>query len=270
MLNNVAAIQMASGPNVEANLAQTKLLVLEAVEQKAKLIVLPENFACIPLQEMDILEVAETDGQGKIQDFLSNLAEENNIWLVAGSVPLKCDVENKINQTLLVFNDQGKQVARYDKIHLFDVLIEESNESYTESDMTLAGNDVVVIDSPVGKLGLSICYDLRFPELYRQMQKQGAEVMLIPSSFTKITGQAHWETLLKARAIENLSYVIAAAQGGYHVNGRETFGHSMVVDPWGHIVNSLDFGAGVVVAPLDLALVKQVRKNFPALTHRKL
>ncbi len=269
-MNKIAAIQMASGPNVDANLAQVKLLIEQAVEQKAQLILLPENFACIPVLDKDILKVAEIEGQGTIQKFISALAKDNNVWIVAGSVPIVGELENKIKQSLLVYNNLGKQVARYDKIHLFDVLIEESNESYTESDLTEAGKETVVIDSPIGKLGLSICYDLRFPELYRQLQIKGAEILLVPSSFTKITGLAHWQPLLQARAIENLSYVVAAGQGGYHVNGRETYGHSMIIDPWGRIINALGDGTGVVVAPIDLARIKQTRKSFPALLHRKL
>jgi nitrilase len=269
-MNNIAAIQMASGPNIGANLSQVEQLVQQAVEQQAKLILLPENFACIPNQDKELLDIAESEGKGMIQGFLSKLAKQHNVWIVAGSIPLHSDKAGKIKQALLVFNNRGEQVARYNKIHLFDVLIEESGESYNESSIMDADEKSVVIDTPFGKIGLSICYDLRFPELYRELQEKGAQIFLIPSAFTKITGFAHWEPLIKARAIENLAYVIAAAQGGYHLNGRETYGHSMIVDPWGRIVAQQNQGTGVIVAPIDIAHVRQTRKNFPTLNHRKL
>ena len=175
-----------------------------------------------------------------------------------------------MNAACLVFDERGERVARYDKIHLFDVTLTEVSESYTESDTMEAGNEVVVIDTPFGRLGLAVCYDLRFPEFFRQLLEKEAEIITLPSAFTAITGKAHWDALVRARAIENLSYVVASAQGGYHANGRETYGHSMVVDPWGVVLDELDRGSGVVVADIDLERLHEIRKNFPALSHRKI
>ncbi len=260
---------MASGPNVGANLSQLDLLIKQAVNDGAKVVLLPENFACINTDK-EILNVAEEYGQGVIQDFLAKTARQNSIWLVAGGLPIKQENKEKVRQAMLVYDDQGEVQARYDKIHLFDVLIEESGESYHESSTFDPGDQVVVVDSPYGKLGLSICYDLRFPELYRQLVDQGAEVLLVPSAFTKITGFAHWDSLIRARAIENLAFVIAAAQGGYHYNGRETYGHSMIVDPWGRVLAQQPQGTGVIIAEVDLNHLQQTRKNFPVLSHKKL
>jgi len=266
----VAAIQMASGPNVQANLDRAEKLISEAVAQSAKLIVLPEYFSFMGKTDQERVAVAETDGDGKVQRFLSEQARKNSIWLVGGTIPIKSDDPDKLYTSCMVFNDQGERVASYNKIHLFDVTIQESNENYTESDTTLSGDETVVVDTPFGKLGLAICYDLRFPEMFRNMVNQGMEICAIPASFTAFTGKAHWEVLVRARAIENLCYVVAAAQGGYHVSGRETHGNSAIVNPWGQVLNYMGKGAGVVVAKLDRQYLESTREHFPVLQHRRL
>jgi predicted amidohydrolase len=269
-MTKIAAIQMASGTNVSANLIEVSRQILSAAQAGAKLIVLPENFAIMGLQDIDQVKIAENDGIGPIQDFLSKQAKKNKVWLIAGTIPLKSDNEDKIYAASLVYNDNGERVSRYDKIHLFDVHLEATNETYKESETIDAGNQAIVVDTPFGKIGLAICYDLRFPELFRQLALQDAEIIVLPAAFTAITGKAHWEVLLRARAIENLCYLVASAQGGYHVNGRETYGNSMIVDPWGVILDELPQGSGYVIADVDLENVKTIRRNFPALQHRKI
>lgn len=265
----LAAIQMASSPKVSANLLEAGRLIATAAEQGAKLIVLPENFALMGLKETDKIEIAETEGQGPIQAFLSKTAKTEKVWLVGGTLPI-LGASGKVRAACLVFNDLGEQVARYDKIHLFDVSVPGSNERYQESATLEPGHDPVVVDTPFGRLGLSVCYDVRFPELYRKMANQGMDFMVVPSAFTATTGSAHWEVLVRARAIENLCYVIAPNQGGFHKNGRETFGHSMIVDPWGAVLSSLAQGAGIVIAEFDPDRLKKVRAAFPALHHTRL
>lgn len=266
----VAAIQMASGPNVKANLSEAEKLIKTAVQQDAELVVLPENFAIMGMTETDKVTIAEKPNDGEIQKFLSEQAVKHNVWIVGGTVPIESDIAGKVFSACLLYNNKGEVVARYDKIHLFDVTLEANNESYTESETIDAGDEVVVVDTPFGKLGLAICYDLRFPELFRAMADVGMEICVLPSAFTSATGRAHWEPLLRARAIENLSYMIAPDQGGYHVNGRETHGDSMIIDPWGVVLNRLPHGTGVVVSKIDLDMLKKTRKNFPALEHRRL
>ena len=260
---------MASGPNVKANLAEVEKLIKIAVQQRAELVVLPENFAIMGMNETDKVKIAESYGEGLLQDFLSEQAKKFNIWLVGGTIPLKSRDPQKVSAACLLYNDQGERVARYDKIHLFDVEIEASEERYTESETIVPGDQVVVVDTPFGKLGMAVCYDLRFPELFRSMVDQGMEICSLPSAFTSLTGKAHWEPLLRARAIENLCYIIAADQGGYHVGGRETHGDSMVVDPWGSVLNRLPHGTGVIVADLDNEKLGRTRQMFPALEHNR-
>jgi len=268
-VSKVAAIQMASGPNVKANLAEAEKLIKIAVQQKAELVVLPENFAIMGLAESDKVKIAEDLGSGLLQDFLKTQAVKNNIWLVGGTIPLRSEETGKAYASCLLLNPQGEQVGRYDKIHLFDVTIEDTNESYTESETVSAGKDVVVVDTPFGRLGLAVCYDLRFPELFRAMVEQKMEICALPSAFTSLTGRVHWESLLRSRAIENLTFMIAADQGGYHVGGRETHGDSMIIDPWGQVLNRLPHGTGVVVADIDIAKLEHTRKMFPALEHKR-
>lgn len=268
--NKIAAVQMASGPNVNANLLETARLIAQAADAGAGLVVLPENFALMGLVETDKVELREQPGAGPMQEFLARQADRHGIWLVGGTVPMSCDNPAKVRAACVVFDDHGQPVARYDKIHLFDVQVVDTHERYTESETIEPGMEPVVIDSPFGRLGLTVCYDLRFPELYRALLDQGMEVIALPAAFTAITGKAHWESLVRARAIENLCYVAAAAQGGYHVNGRETHGDSMIVDPWGVILDRLPRGSGVVIGEVDLKRLANTRSHFPSLAHRRL
>lgn len=267
-MKRVAAVQMTSGSEVDANLEAAGVLIAQAVADGAGLVVLPENFGLIGRHERDKLSHVEADGEGPMQDFLAASAREYGIWLVGGSVPLETAGGDRVRQSLLVYDDEGRRVARYDKIHLFDVQL-DNGETYRESGTIEPGDTVACVDSPFGRLGLSVCYDLRFPELYRRLMEQGATLMLVPSAFTQATGRAHWEPLLRARAIENLAYVLAPAQGGAHNNQRETWGHSMIVDPWGTILAECGDGPGVVVADLDPERLQQTRTRFPVLDHRR-
>ena len=266
----VAAIQMASGPNVSANLGEAERLVAQAVDGGAKLVVLPENFAHMSANESDRLAAREQYGAGRIQDFLAAQAQRHRIWVVGGTIPLECEVPDKVRAACLLFNACGERVARYDKVHLFDVTVRENEERYAESTTIEPGEGPTVVDTPFGRLGLAVCYDLRFPELFRCMLAKGMEVVAVPSAFTAVTGRAHWEILVRARAVENLCYVVAADQGGFHVGGRETFGNSMVVDPWGSALAQLPRGPGVISADVELERVVSIRKSFPATEHRRI
>lgn len=269
-MTKIAAIQMASGTNVSANLIEVSKQIVSAAEDGAKLIVLPESFALMGMTDAEQVEISEEQGQGRIQEFLSAQAKENQVWIIAGTLPIKSENANKVYAACFVYNDKGEQVSRYDKIHLFDVYLEATSETYHESETLDAGENIVVIETPFGKVGLAICYDLRFPELFRQLVLQGAEIIVVPSAFTASTGKAHWELLLRARAVENLCYVVASAQGGYHVSGRETYGHSMIVDPWGTIIDCLPNGSGYVIADIDIENINKIRHSFPVLQHRKI
>jgi len=262
----VAAIQMLSEPSVQANLDAARRLVAEAARQGARLVGLPEYFCIFGMRERDKVEVRERDGDGPIQRFLADVSREHRIWLVGGSVPLESSDPGKVMNSCLVFDDRGERVARYDKMHLFGFATE--TERYHEAGTIEAGSMPVALDSPFGRIALSICYDLRFPELYRRLAPM--DVIFVPSAFTATTGRAHWETLLRARAIENLAYVVAPAQGGRHANGRQTHGHSMVIDPWGTVLACLPGGPGVVIAEIDPAFQAKKRQNLPALEHRVL
>ncbi|MFP5418999.1 MAG: carbon-nitrogen hydrolase family protein [Gammaproteobacteria bacterium] len=260
----VAAIQMASGPNVSANLAEAEQLIDLAVHAGAQMIVLPEFFCIMAMKDSDVVKVREAEGHGPIQGFLARMAKKHGIWLIGGSIPLEAEAANKVRNTCLVYDDRGKQVARYDKIHLFG--LDLGNERYQEASLIEPGDKVVVVNTPFGRIGLSICYDLRFPELYRAMPD--VDIIVVPSAFTATTGRAHFETLIRARAIENLAYVIAPAQGGYHLSGRETHGDSMIVDPWGVVLDRLSRGSGVAIANINPAYQASLRKSLPALKHR--
>jgi deaminated glutathione amidase len=262
----VAAIQMASGPHVGANLEEAGRLIELAAATGARIIALPEYFCIMGMKDTDKVAVRETDGCGPVQDFLSSMARKHNAWIVGGTVPLECENPGKVRNACLVYDDSGKRVARYDKIHLFG--FEMGEERYSEERTIEPGSQVAIVDSPFGRLGISVCYDLRFPELYRAMGE--SDIIFIPSAFTETTGKAHWETLLRARAIENLAFVVAPAQGGYHVSGRETHGHTMIVDPWGVVLDRLARGSGVVVAGVNPAYQAKIRRSLPALRHRIL
>lgn len=265
-ITRIAGIQMASGPSVHANLSEAERLIEIAVNQGARLVALPEYFAIMGLKDTDKLEAREKEGSGPMQRFLSKMAKRHEIWLVGGTVPLEAGAKNKVRSACLVYDDKGKQVARYDKIHLFG--LDLGNEKYREESTIEAGDKVTVVDTPFGRIGLSVCYDLRFPELYRAMGE--VDIIVVPSAFTETTGKAHWESLVRARAIENLSYVLAPAQGGYHASGRETHGNSMIVDPWGVVLDRLPRGSGVVVATVNTAYQKSLRSSLPALQHRTI
>lgn len=265
-----AAVQMATGPSVDSNLIEVERLIRDAAEAGANLVVLPENFAFMGKRDQDQLGIAESPGDGPLQQFLSNTAARLGIWLVGGTIPLRASTPDRVRAAALVFDDKGAQVARYDKLHLFDVSLPGTDERYQESATIEPGDSLAVVDTPLGRLGVAVCYDLRFPELFRAMQDQGVELLAIPSAFTALTGKAHWEVLVRARAIENLAYVIAAAQGGYHLNGRETHGHSMIVDPWGAILAQVPRGTGCICSPLDCGFQQSVRRSFPSLDHRRL
>lgn len=266
----VAALQMTSGPDPSANLATAERLLKESAGAGARLAVLPENFAFMGLADADKRRIAEGEGSGPIQDFLAGAASRLRLWIVAGTMPMRLVHEARVAAACLVFSDNGARVARYDKIHLFDVDVPGKAESYRESANIAPGNAPIVVETPIGRVGLSVCYDIRFPELYRALSAAGAQVLTVPSAFTQPTGRAHWEALLRARAIENLCAVIAPAQSGFHASGRETYGDSMIIDHWGRILARRPRGEGCVIAELDLEAEARDRDSFPALKHRVL
>jgi nitrilase len=254
----IAAIQMVSGPEVPANLAAAERLVAAAAAAGAKLAALPENFYLIGRHESDKVAVREADGSGPVQDFLSSTAKKHHLWIVGGTAPVSTDDDQRIRGACLVYDDSGRRIARYDKMHLFRY--KNETEQYDEARTLQPGTRPVAVASPFGRLALSVCYDVRFPELYRGLGE--FDVMFVPSAFTVPTGAAHWETLLRARAIENKAYVVAPAQGGTHAGGRRTWGHSMIVDPWGEILASRDEGEGVVLAEIDHERLKDIRRRL--------
>lgn len=262
----VAAIQMTSGADVAANLKAASALVAKAAGAGASLALLPENFGLMGLQARDKVAARERDGDGPQQAFLAQMAREHRLYVIGGSVPLACDDPARTRQTLLVYGPDGERLARYDKIHLFRFT--HGDEDYDEAKTIVAGSAPTSFVAPCGRVGLSICYDLRFPELYRALGD--IALIVVPAAFTARTGRAHWETLLRARAIENQCYVVAAAQTGEHPGGRRTWGHSMLIDPWGEVIASQDEGEGVVIGDVDPSRIADVRAKLPALTHRTL
>ncbi|OIJ44212.1 carbon-nitrogen hydrolase family protein [Massilia timonae] len=265
-MTTVAAIQMVSTPEVGENLATVRRLVAEAAGRGATLVALPEYWPIMGMSDADKVAHAEQPGSGPIQDCMAALAREHGIWLVGGTLPMVSPEAGKVLNTTLVYDPQGQMMSRYDKIHLFG--FNKGAESYDEARTIVPGETVGVFDASFGRVGLSVCYDLRFPELYRAMGE--CALIIVPAAFTHTTGRAHWEVLLRARAIENQCYVLAAAQGGMHVNGRRTYGHSMLVDPWGEVKAVLPEGEGVVAGELDAAYLAGVRESLPALRHRKM
>ena len=265
-LSRVAAIQMISTPSIEENIATARRLIADAAQQGAQLVLLPEYWAAMGMQETDKLGYAEQVDVGPIQAFMAATAREHQIWLIGGTLPLAAQVADKVLNTMMVYNPAGERVQRYDKIHLFSFT--KGEESYDEARTIVDGHDVTTFEAPFGKVGLSVCYDLRFPELYRGMGD--CTLIVVPAAFTYTTGKAHWEILLRARAIENQCYVLAAAQGGRHKNGRTTWGHSMLIDPWGEVKTVLPEGEGLVIGDIEPHYLSGVRENLPALKHRKL
>lgn len=267
MPNIIAAIQMTSSMNVQENLRVAEKLIEEAAQAGACLVVLPENFSMLgkgPEYREAKIKAQEKLGEGLVQDFLAAQAQKNSIWIIGGTIPIASDNPQKCYASALVYDDKGKQIAQYNKINLFDVKLNEQ-ELYQESKTIMAGEKSVVIDSPGGKLGLAICFDVRFPELFRGMAKQGVEIFALPSAFTVATGTAHWDILTRAIAVQNFAYVIAAAQVGEHGMGRKTYGHSRIIDPNGEILSELSGGAGVMTAAVDLNLIKELRHKIPSL-----
>jgi nitrilase len=257
---------MVSTPVVEENLATARRLVGEAAATGAQLVALPEYWPIMGMSDSDKVAHAEQQGSGPIQNCMAALAREHGIWLVGGTLPLVSPSAGKVLNTTLVYDPQGREVSRYDKIHLFG--FNKGSESYDEARTIVPGESVGAFDAPFGRVGLSVCYDLRFPELFRAMGE--CALIIVPAAFTHTTGLAHWEVLLRARAIENQCYVLASAQGGVHANGRRTFGHSMLVDPWGEVKAVLREGEGVIHGELDAGFLAGVRESLPALRHRKM
>ncbi len=267
----VAVIQMTSHSDMEKNLQIAEAFIHDAALQGAKLIVLPEMFAIMGIDQLDKVKIREELGRGRIQDFLSEQASKHGVWLVGGTIPVAVEHSSeKVYAACLLYDNQGRMVGYYNKIHLFDVALSATRESFHESKTTVPGNKVVVLPTPFGKIGLAVCYDVRFPEMFRTMHDQGVECIILPAAFTYTTGSAHWDILVRARAIENQVYMIAAAQTGVHDNGRRTYGHSMIVNPWGMVQASLLEEQGVVIADIDLDYLRKMRDEFPVLSHRKL
>jgi predicted amidohydrolase len=266
----LATIQMTSGMEVKRNLQAAEKLIHEASAAGAQLIVLPENFALMTTSDADKLSTCEKEGSGPIQDFLAEQAAKHKIWLVGGTIPLRCPEPHKAYNACPVYDAEGKLVACYKKIHLFDAQVKPGVEVYEESTTIHPGNEIIVIDSPFGRLGLAICYDLRFPELFRVMATLKAEIIAIPTAFTVKTGQAHWEVLMRARAIENFCYLLGACQTGVHETGRKTFGHSLIIDPWGTVLACLPSETGFIQAEVSLDYLKQLRSDFPVHQHRRV
>ena len=262
-MQTAAAIQMCSTGNVDENLAQAEQLIAQAATLGARLVVLPEMFALLGCQHAEKITHPETPGSGKIQDFLAHTAAKHQVWIVGGTIPLRSNTPEKIRAACLVFADNGQEMARYDKIHMFDAQLSQQ-EAYCESATTQPGEQIVVLNTPIGKLGLCVCFDMRFPAIFAELSRQGAEVIAIPAAFAVKTGLAHWEVLIRSRALDTLSYVIAAGQSGQHPNGRTTHGHSMIVNPWGEILSEQSqTGPGVVCAPIDLERLYEVRRQLP-------
>ena len=262
----VAALQMVSAPELAANLEAAGRLIAQAAQAGARLAALPENFYCIGRHETDKVALAEPDGRGPIQEFLARSAREHRIWLIGGTAPIAVADRSRIRSACLAYDDSGKRVARYDKMHLFRFT--SGDERYDETRTIEAGERPVAVESPFGKLALSVCYDVRYPEFYRSLGE--FDLIFVPSAFTFPTGAAHWETLLRSRAIENQAYVIAPAQGGRHPGGRRTYGHSMIIDPWGEVLGLRAEGEGVVLAEVDPARLAEVRAALPANANRRL
>jgi nitrilase len=280
MTSRVAAIQMVSSADVDENLTKAGRLITAAAGQGAELVLLPEVFAV--LEGGPMRQYGEVEGSGKIQDFLSEQALHNKLMVVGGTIPLisrpagtttdNPDIieDERVRSACLVFDAAGKQIARYDKMHLFDVTVDDKQAKYSESRSYEAGTEIVSLDTTLGVLGLTICYDMRFPELYRELFRRGAEIVTVPAAFTAVTGEAHWESLLRARAIENQCYLIAAGQGGRHNEKRQTWGHSMIISPWGSILSQVDEGEGIALAEIDMDYLKEIRTRMPIREQQKL
>jgi deaminated glutathione amidase len=264
----IAALQMTSVDSIDKNLDTAAKLIKGAAKEGALIAVLPEMFPTLSVEKGNV-SAAEAYGDGPIQSFIAKQAKQHNIWVIAGTMPIKSDIDHKIHAASLVYDNNGDLITRYDKIHLFEASFRGGTETYCESTATLPGEEPIVFDSPIGKIGLAVCYDLRFPELFRLMAEKGAEIFVIPAAFAQITGAVHWDILCRARAIENLAYVVAANQTGTHSNGRQTYGHSMIINPWGEVLAQRPDDEGVVVSEIDMEKLHKTRSNLRALEHRK-
>lgn len=261
---------MCSSSSVDENLSLAEQLITEAAKNNAKLVVLPEMFAIMGDNVTTKVDVKEPFGEGKIQSFLSEQAKANKVWIVGGTIPIECNEEQKIKAASLVYDDTGKCIARYDKIHLFDVTLSE-NEVYRESDSTEPGNSLCIVNTPFGKIGLAVCYDLRFPEMFRCFFNEGVEIILLPTAFTEKTGKAHWEVLSRSRAIENFCYFVGSCQGGLHSNGRTTYGNSIIIGPWGDVISKKEsIEPGIIYGSMDLSKVHEARKSIPVHNHQRI
>ena len=275
-MNRIATIQLTSSQHVSRNLALAAELITTAAEEGAKLVFLPENFAALASPDIAQIALQESSAAGPIRSFLADQARSSNVWIVAGTVPVSTRPDGvsvpdaRVRAASFVYDQAGIEVARYDKIHMFDVNIDDNQKNYMESDVFEAGTELVVVDTPVGRLGLSVCYDIRFPEMYRALLHKGAQIISIPSAFTRTTGEAHWQILTRSRAIENACYVVAACQWGNHDSGRQTWGESIVVDPWGRTLNIQADGIGVGFAEIDLTELNSIRSDMPLGTQARL
>ncbi|MCF6766347.1 carbon-nitrogen hydrolase family protein [Thiotrichales bacterium 19S3-7] len=269
-MNHVAVIQMTSSETVGLNLIKAKEFIIQAYQQGAKLIVFPEFFACFSHNDDSITAVKEPLGSGRIQDFVSEMANKYNMWIAGGSLAIADEYDERAYNTCILWDNEGQQRAVYRKMHLFDVTIGD-DETYNESARYLQGDQVCVVDTPIGRVGMAICYDLRFPEIFRIMSQKGAEIILLPAAFTYTTGQKHWEILLRARAIENQCYLLASGQVGLHGNNEiRTFGHSMIINPWGEVLAKRETGEGIILSEINLNYLNMLRQQFPVLAHKKI
>lgn len=266
-MTQVSVIQWTSGSDPQQNLDQLRTLVRLLPKQRPQLVVVPEAFACFGAGEAQQCDLAEQLGQGPIQEAVAALAKQHDLWIVAGTIPIQAGA--RYAAAALLFDNQGQQVARYDKIHLFDAVVEDGTGNYLESKYTQPGSELTVVDTPFGRLGMAVCYDLRFPEMFRALRQQGAELIVLPSAFTQVTGQAHWQPLLQARAIENQCYMVAPNQGGVHPDGRETWGHSMIIDPWGKVCTEISSDIGVGSTSIDATRIRDIRRRMPVETHNQ-
>ena len=269
-MSNIATIQLNSGPNTQANLLIVSEIFDQISKSKAKVVVLPENFSLMPENDSEFLDKAEEDGSGHVQDFIKELASKHKVWVVAGTIPTKTSNPKKVNASTYVYDDKGDVVYKYNKIHLFDVKLPDADESYNESETFEHGQVIKVIETPIGITGIGCCYDLRFPELFRLQHKDGVETFILPAAFTEQTGRVHWETLVKARAIENLCYLVTSCQDGYHISGRQTHGNTMIVNPWGQVLKRLQSGNGFIESEINRKQLQSIREKFPVLDHIRL
>lgn len=266
-MTQISVVQWTSGNQPEQNIEQLQSLVSLLPKHRPQLVVVPEAFASFGAGEASQQERAEEAGSGLIQDAVAEIAKAHNIWIVAGTIPIQAG--DRYYGSSILFDPQGRQVAHYNKIHLFDATVEDGTGSYQESKYTKPGSDLVVVDTPFGRIGMAVCYDLRFPEMFRALRERGAEIIVLPSAFTKVTGKAHWQPLLQARAIENQCYIVAPNQGGCHPDGRETWGHSMIIDPWGKVCTEISSDIGVGSVPIEPANIRDVRRRMPVESHNK-